>query len=74
MPGQEEGNVTYVVEKGAGVWASDADQVVETLRSWLADPALLSQVALNSKSLGRPDASNRIATAIARRVGIVQPG
>lgn len=74
MPGQEEGNVTYVVEQGAGVWAPKSDDVVQTLRRWLADPALLSQLARNSKSLGRPDASNRIATIIAERLGIAVPG
>ena len=44
MPGQEDGNVTYVVEKGAGVWAPEADLVVDTLRSWLEQPGLLAQV------------------------------
>jgi 1,2-diacylglycerol 3-beta-galactosyltransferase len=73
MPGQEEGNVTYVVEQGAGVWAPEAEQVVDTLRQWLGDPALLSQVSQNSKRLGRPKASHRIASVIAERVGIAVP-
>jgi 1,2-diacylglycerol 3-beta-galactosyltransferase len=72
VPGQEEGNVTYVVEKGAGVWAPEPAQVVDTLRNWLANPALLAQVSANCRKLGRPHASQRIARIIAQRVGIVE--
>ncbi len=72
VPGQEEGNVTYVVEKGAGVWAPEPDLVVETLRNWLENPALLAQVSSNCHKLGRPNASQRIARIIAKRVGVVE--
>ena len=72
IPGQEEGNVTYVVEKGAGVWAPEPDLVVDTLRSWLENPALLDQVADNSSRLGRPQSSKRIARIIAQRVGVLE--
>jgi UDP-N-acetylglucosamine:LPS N-acetylglucosamine transferase len=46
--------------------------VVDTLRSWLDNPALLAQVADNSKRLGRPQASQRIARIIAQRVGVLE--
>jgi 1,2-diacylglycerol 3-beta-galactosyltransferase len=72
VPGQEEGNVTYVVEKGAGVWAPEPDLVVDTLRNWLTNPALLAQVSANCKKLGRPFASQRIARIIGQRVGVVE--
>jgi len=72
MPGQEEGNVTYVIEQGAGVWAPDADQVVDTLSTWLKDPNLLAQISRNSKRLGRPNSSRRICQEIAQRVGILK--
>ncbi len=70
MPGQEEGNVSYVVDKGAGVWAPESYQVVDTLRNWLSDPDELRRVAINSESLARPQASRRIAELIAQRVGL----
>jgi 1,2-diacylglycerol 3-beta-galactosyltransferase len=70
MPGQEEGNVTYVIEQGAGVWAPEPDQVVNTLNSWLNNPALLAQVANNARRLGRPNSSRHIARLIAQRVGV----
>jgi 1,2-diacylglycerol 3-beta-galactosyltransferase len=70
MPGQEEGNVTYVIEQGAGVWAPEPDQVVDTLNNWLHNPALLAQVASNARRLGRPNSSRHIARLIAQRVGV----
>jgi 1,2-diacylglycerol 3-beta-galactosyltransferase len=72
MPGQEEGNVTYVVEKGAGVWAPEPEQVVDTLRQWLDNPSVLNQVANNSRRLSRPQASQRIARIIAQHVGMAE--
>ena len=72
IPGQEEGNVTYVVEHGAGVWAPESDQVIDTLRTWLKNPDICKQVASNSKRLSHPDASNRIAQIIAQQVGVVE--
>ncbi len=73
MPGQEEGNVTYVIEQGAGVWAPQADQVVETLDTWLHNPDLLTQISRNSKRLGQPDSSRRICRIIAQQIGLLEP-
>ncbi len=64
MPGQEEGNVDYVVDKGAGVWAPDPEQVVSTLRYWVNNPDARLKVAATSKRLARPDASKNIAQRI----------
>jgi len=64
LPGQEEGNVGYVVDAGAGVWAPDAAAVVNALRRWIgpgADPNALSAAAANAHRLGRPEAAVRIA-------------
>lgn len=68
MPGQEDGNIDYVVDKGAGVWAPRPEDVVETLQSWLDDPAERQRVAKISKSLARPDASKDIAGEIIKIV------
>ncbi len=64
MPGQEEGNVDYVVEKGAGVWAPEPEQVVATLRYWITHPDARQSIARISKSLARPKASKTIARYI----------
>lgn len=64
MPGQEDGNVDYVVEKGAGVWAPYPEQVVATLHFWLDHPEAFDQVSATSKSLAKPNASLDIAKRI----------
>lgn len=65
MPGQEDGNVTYVEAEGAGVWAPDPDKLVMTLRRWVRSPAEMQRVAAASKSLARPGASREIARLLA---------
>ena len=64
MPGQEEGNVDYVVDKGAGVWAPTPGEVVTTLRHWVENPQVLQKIAATSQSLARPDAAKNIAQKI----------
>ena len=67
LPGQEEGNVSYVVESGAGQLALGSRAVVEALRKWLgpqAQPQALAQAALNAKRLAQPDAATRIAELV----------
>jgi 1,2-diacylglycerol 3-beta-galactosyltransferase len=67
IPGQESGNVEYVVVSGAGVWAPSAVRVVEAVRGWCSGEAALAnraQAAAAALAIGRPDA----ACNIARRV------
>lgn len=66
LPGQEEGNVTYVTHEGAGAWAPEPGLVVETLRCWLADPAQLRQVIEACSRLARPHAAREIARILMR--------
>lgn len=68
MPGQEEGNVSFVVEKEVGVWAPEPRQVADTLRTWLAYPELMKNMADKSRSHAKPDASKDIAERIIRIV------
>ena len=68
MPGQEDGNIDYVVNKGAGVWAPRSEDVVATLNTWLDDPAERQKVAKIAKSLARPNASKDIAGEIIKIV------
>jgi 1,2-diacylglycerol 3-beta-galactosyltransferase len=70
MPGQEDGNVTYVVEEGAGIWAPQPEEVVEALTTWLKNPTLRENAVRASRRLARPDASRDIAHHIASRLGI----
>jgi 1,2-diacylglycerol 3-beta-galactosyltransferase len=73
MPGQEDGNVTYVVNEGAGVWAPRPEQVVAALQYWLEHPAQRERVAAECLRLGRPDAARRIARVIADMIYLDKP-
>ncbi|MGC4152768.1 MAG: glycosyltransferase [Propionicimonas sp.] len=71
LPGQEDGNVDYVVENGAGVWAPRVRDALAVLRQWVNDPVAREQAAQASAKLARPDASRQIARLIAEQVGVL---
>jgi len=64
MPGQENGNVDYVLNEGAGVWAPSPEEILDTLRYWNANPDVLAEVTAISRRLAMPDASYDIAQRI----------
>ena len=72
MPGQEDGNIDYVLGKGAGVWAPEPGDVVDTLKTWIENPNLRRKIAGTSKNIARPDASRKIAGEIIKIVNIDQ--
>jgi 1,2-diacylglycerol 3-beta-galactosyltransferase len=68
MPGQEDGNVGYVVENGAGIWAPEPSQTVEGLKYWLENNQVLKKVAQNALMLAKPEATRKIAISLADQV------
>jgi 1,2-diacylglycerol 3-beta-galactosyltransferase len=68
MPGQEEGNVTYVVAHGAGVWAPTPSEVSAVVNHWTSHPALLEEVSQASCNLARPQSARLIARRIAEQI------
>jgi 1,2-diacylglycerol 3-beta-galactosyltransferase len=64
LPGQEDGNVTFVVEEEVGVWAPHPWETVETLRMWVENPEVRQEIVRNCQRAARPDASRQIARAI----------
>ncbi len=72
LPGQEDGNVSYVVEAGAGVWAPKPQDVVRTLTRWISRPQEREQVIQNAKRIARPDAARRIARVVGERLGLTE--
>lgn len=65
VPGQEEGNVSYVVNNGAGAWCPNPFLVTRQLKQWLADEEGLAKMKAASLSLARPNSAIDIAkTAI----------
>ncbi|HEX7737017.1 MAG TPA: glycosyltransferase [Ktedonobacteraceae bacterium] len=65
VPGQEEGNVTYVTENGVGVLARTPVEMVDALRRLIKPGSSLLQAELeNARSLSRPRASFEIVQHI----------
>ena len=61
LPGQESGNIPFVVSEGAGVWAPRSDQIVNALHSWLDNPDQYEQAVNACKKAARPGAAREIA-------------
>ena len=72
IPGQEDGNVTFVESEGAGVWAPKPQMVVRTLARWLTRPAERERVIANARRIARPDAARQIARAIGETLHLKQ--
>lgn len=70
LPGQEDGNVTYVRETGTGVWAPTPQRVVSTLREWIEQPARRQKFVEACKKAARPDSSRTIARLIGEKLGL----
>ncbi len=70
LPGQEDGNVSYVVTNEAGIWAPSPGKVVNALRYWLEEPAERERAAAACLRLARPCASRDIARLLAAQVGV----
>lgn len=64
LPGQEDGNVTFVEEEGAGVWAPTPQLVVRALTRWISRPHERAQVIENCKRVARPESARLIARSI----------
>src|SRR4030065_543924 len=64
LPGQEDGNVRYVVEKGVGVWARAPGGAAPAAQGWLGQPQALSQAATRCREAARPRAARAVAECI----------
>jgi 1,2-diacylglycerol 3-beta-galactosyltransferase len=65
VPGQEEGNVEYVINKGVGTWAEKPQRIADTLAQWLQPGnETLTHMAQKAQRLGHPQAALDIAAEI----------
>jgi 1,2-diacylglycerol 3-beta-galactosyltransferase len=71
LPGQEDGNVTFVVEEKVGVWAPQPKRVVQSLMEWVQKPEIRLQYAENCRRAARPDAARQIARAIGETLELI---
>ena len=65
IPSQEEENVTYMVNAGAGMLAEQPERIIATLRGWLSDGGeTLAQMSEAARAAARPRAALDAAEAI----------
>ena len=64
LRGQEEGNVAYVLENRAGVWAPRPRQAADAVMSLLADPVRRSRMAERARALANPCAAELLGRRI----------
>jgi 1,2-diacylglycerol 3-beta-galactosyltransferase len=70
LPGQEDGNVDYVISEGVGVWAPEPLAVVRALTRWICHPYERRKIAKNCHRSARPDASRQIALILGKQMGL----
>jgi len=67
IPGQEEGNVSYVLENGVGVYRRLPAEIAETVFRWLGpERTERDRMAEQARRLSRPQAAFQIVEEIAR--------
>lgn len=70
LPGQEDGNVDFVISEGVGVWAPKTSYIVSALKAWITHPRQLELAAEACCQAARPKAARQIAHILADRLGI----
>ena len=60
LPGQEAGNVPFVVESGFGEYSKDPRQIARTVTGWVQDPQKLAQLSSAARDAGAPTATQEI--------------
>lgn len=75
IPGQEDGNVDFVIDNQAGIWAPGADRVIAAVSELItAGPERLATLTANASALARPSAARDIAEHVGRYLHFDVPG
>lgn len=64
LPGQEAGNVDYVLDKEFGEYNKDPLCIAEEVTSWLKDREKWARLSKNSHAAGKPQAASEIVVDI----------
>jgi 1,2-diacylglycerol 3-beta-galactosyltransferase len=74
LPGQEEGNVTHVVDNHAGLWAARPEEAALAVDRLIRNPKSRETMAANARALGKPDATEQIARHVSNLAPEPMPG
>ena len=70
LPGQEDGNVDYVISEGVGMWAPKPSYIVSAIHAWITPPQQRDLAAEACSQAAHPQAAREIACLLADRLGI----
>lgn len=70
LPGQEEGNIDFVIEKKFGEYISDSkpELIAKTVCSWLNNPDKMKDMSQHASMAGMPNAAEDIVKCIGKSV------
>ena len=70
LPGQEEGNVDFVVEKKFGLYQPDSNpkEIASTVCEWLRNQEKMEEMSHYAKKAGMPNAAENIVKCIGKSV------
>lgn len=68
IPGQEDGNVDFVVDRGVGVWAPSPQTTAAAVRRWLDSPEQLRQAVEACQEIAKPNAAVEIAEILVSKL------
>jgi processive 1,2-diacylglycerol beta-glucosyltransferase len=74
LPGQEEGNVTFLEREGAAVRASGSQQVLAAVEKLISSPERFARLQRNVRGLSRPNAGRDVARSIAGLLALRRRG
>jgi 1,2-diacylglycerol 3-beta-galactosyltransferase len=70
VPGQEDGNIPYVLRNGIGTYAEEPQRIAAILAEWLRPGnSALQEMSRRARQLGRPQAAFDIARRILEAAG-----
>ncbi|PYG89026.1 processive 1,2-diacylglycerol beta-glucosyltransferase [Ruminiclostridium sufflavum DSM 19573] len=68
IPGQEEGNASFLIRSGVASRVDSSDQLIEVLARVANDPVTLNAMRQNSKCLGKPNSADDIAALLEKLI------
>lgn len=74
IPGQEEGNIPYVLQNQVGSYGHSPQEIANTVYHWFTDGCdQLAQMTARAKALGKPQATFQIVESIAQLLELQTP-
>jgi 1,2-diacylglycerol 3-beta-galactosyltransferase len=70
LPGQEAGNVPYVVDAGFGEYRNRPRKLAQKVTEWLGDDELLAKMRANAQATAKPEATQDIARDLLRMMDV----